>query len=137
MTSGAAAWRSAGVAKSSSARSSSWALPLGDLVRVDIELLRELGQGLIALQGGERHLGLEGGRDSVGAVSSAALLEGRTIVPSSRAEFSLNRLSYFPEPALRSGWTVAITPLYFTHLGNDITIINGKKPKIICSLCGH
>ena len=25
----------------------------------------------------------------------------------------------------------------FHHLGNDITIINGKKPKIICSLCGH
>ena len=23
------------------------------------------------------------------------------------------------------------------HLGNDITIINGKEPKIICSLCGH
>jgi hypothetical protein len=21
--------------------------------------------------------------------------------------------------------------------GNDITILNGKKPKIICSLCGH
>jgi hypothetical protein len=25
----------------------------------------------------------------------------------------------------------------FHNLGNDITIINGKKPKIICSLCGH
>jgi hypothetical protein len=26
----------------------------------------------------------------------------------------------------------------FGHfLGNDITILNGKKPKIICSLCGH
>jgi len=25
----------------------------------------------------------------------------------------------------------------FHHLGNDITIINGKEPKIICSLCGH
>jgi hypothetical protein len=26
----------------------------------------------------------------------------------------------------------------FGHfLGNDITIINGKNPKIICSLCGH
>ena len=26
----------------------------------------------------------------------------------------------------------------FGHfLGNDITIINGKKFKIICSLCGH
>jgi hypothetical protein len=25
----------------------------------------------------------------------------------------------------------------FHPLGNDITIINGKKPKIICSLCGH
>ena len=26
----------------------------------------------------------------------------------------------------------------FGHfLGNDITIINGKRPKIICSLCGH
>ena len=24
-----------------------------------------------------------------------------------------------------------------TYLGNDITIINGKEPKIICSLCGH
>jgi len=23
------------------------------------------------------------------------------------------------------------------HLGNDITIINGKEPKVICSLCGH
>jgi hypothetical protein len=23
------------------------------------------------------------------------------------------------------------------HLGNDITIINGKEPKIICSLCGY
>lgn len=23
------------------------------------------------------------------------------------------------------------------HLGNDITIFNGKNPKIICSLCGH
>ena len=22
-------------------------------------------------------------------------------------------------------------------LGNDITIMNGKEPKIICSLCGH
>ena len=26
---------------------------------------------------------------------------------------------------------------FFSNLGNDITIINGKKPKIICSLCGH
>jgi hypothetical protein len=25
----------------------------------------------------------------------------------------------------------------FHHLGNDITIVNGKDPKIICSLCGH
>ena len=26
----------------------------------------------------------------------------------------------------------------FGHfLGNDITIQNGKNPKIICSLCGH
>lgn len=26
----------------------------------------------------------------------------------------------------------------FGHfLGNDITIINGREPKIICSLCGH
>ena len=24
-----------------------------------------------------------------------------------------------------------------TNLGNDITILNGKEPKIICSLCGH
>ncbi len=24
-----------------------------------------------------------------------------------------------------------------TNLGNDITIINGRKFKIICSLCGH
>ena len=23
------------------------------------------------------------------------------------------------------------------HLGNDITIYNGKTPKIICSQCGH
>jgi len=23
------------------------------------------------------------------------------------------------------------------HLGNDITIFNGKNPKIICSLCGY
>jgi hypothetical protein len=23
------------------------------------------------------------------------------------------------------------------HLANDITVINGKKLKIICSLCGH
>ena len=23
------------------------------------------------------------------------------------------------------------------HLGNDITIYNGKIPKIICSQCGH
>ncbi len=26
----------------------------------------------------------------------------------------------------------------FGHfLGSDITILNGKEPKIICSLCGH
>lgn len=26
----------------------------------------------------------------------------------------------------------------FGHfLGNDITILNGREPKIICSLCGH
>jgi hypothetical protein len=26
----------------------------------------------------------------------------------------------------------------FGHfLGNDLTILNGKNPKIICSLCGH
>jgi hypothetical protein len=25
----------------------------------------------------------------------------------------------------------------FHPLGNDITILNGKNPKIICSLCGH
>ena len=24
-----------------------------------------------------------------------------------------------------------------SNLGNDITVINGKEPKIICSLCGH
>ena len=24
-----------------------------------------------------------------------------------------------------------------THLGNDVTIYNGKKFKIICSQCGH
>jgi predicted TPR repeat methyltransferase len=23
------------------------------------------------------------------------------------------------------------------NLGNDITIINGKEPRVICSLCGH
>ena len=23
------------------------------------------------------------------------------------------------------------------HLGNDITIYNGKRPTIICSQCGH
>jgi len=23
------------------------------------------------------------------------------------------------------------------NLGNDITIINGKEPKVICSLCSH
>jgi hypothetical protein len=23
------------------------------------------------------------------------------------------------------------------HLGNDITIYNGKSPKIICSVCGY
>jgi hypothetical protein len=39
-------------------------------------------------------------RDSVGVVSLSALLEGRLISASSRAEFSLKRLSYFPEPAL-------------------------------------
>jgi hypothetical protein len=26
---------------------------------------------------------------------------------------------------------------FFGHLGNDITILNGRNPKIICSLCGH
>ena len=25
----------------------------------------------------------------------------------------------------------------FHNLGNDITILNGKEPKTICSLCGH
>lgn len=25
----------------------------------------------------------------------------------------------------------------FHNLGNDITILNGKEPKVICSLCGH
>ena len=25
----------------------------------------------------------------------------------------------------------------FHPLGNDITILNGKEPRIICSLCGH
>ena len=25
----------------------------------------------------------------------------------------------------------------FHNLGNDVTILNGKGPKIICSLCGH
>jgi hypothetical protein len=25
----------------------------------------------------------------------------------------------------------------FHPLGNDITILNGKKPRIICSLCGY
>ena len=25
----------------------------------------------------------------------------------------------------------------FHHLGNDITIINGKEFKVICSLCSH
>ena len=33
-------------------------------------------------------------------------------------------------------WIVA-TKYRYSHLGNDITIINGKEPKIICSLCGH
>ena len=23
------------------------------------------------------------------------------------------------------------------HLGNNITVFNGKEPKIICSLCGY
>ena len=23
------------------------------------------------------------------------------------------------------------------HLGNDVTVINGKDPGVICSLCGH
>ena len=27
--------------------------------------------------------------------------------------------------------------LFRINLGNDITILNGKEPKIICSLCGH
>jgi hypothetical protein len=25
----------------------------------------------------------------------------------------------------------------FHNLGNDVTILNGNEPKIICSLCGH
>ena len=26
---------------------------------------------------------------------------------------------------------------WHTHLGNDVTIYNGKKLKIVCSLCGY
>lgn len=26
---------------------------------------------------------------------------------------------------------------FFHHLGNDVTIQNGKNIKVICSLCGH
>ena len=26
---------------------------------------------------------------------------------------------------------------FFHNLGNDITVINGREFKIICSLCGH
>src|SRR3954465_11637900 len=35
-------------------------LPLGDLVRVNVELLSKLGQRLVALYGGQSHLRLEG-----------------------------------------------------------------------------
>jgi len=34
-------------------------LPVRNLVRMDIELLCQLGRRLVALQGGNRHLGLE------------------------------------------------------------------------------
>ena len=34
-------------------------LPLRNLVRMHIELLRQFGQRLVALQGSDRHLGLE------------------------------------------------------------------------------
>src|SRR5215208_2661392 len=37
-------------------------LPLGDLVGMHIELLRQLGQGLLALHGGQGHFGLESRR---------------------------------------------------------------------------
>jgi hypothetical protein len=48
--------------KSFSSVSSPMRLPRRDLIGVDVELLRELSQGSIALQGRKRHLRLEGRR---------------------------------------------------------------------------
>ena len=46
--------------KRPAAPSSKLAFPLRDLVRMDIELLRQFGQRLLALDGGQSHLRLEG-----------------------------------------------------------------------------
>jgi hypothetical protein len=67
---------------------------------MDIVLLRELCQGPVAAQGRERHLGLERGCviPSGAFHGLLSLSDGEFSHPV--AEFSLKRLSYFPEPAL-------------------------------------
>ena len=63
------------------------------------------GQGAVPFQHGESHLGFERrGVIPSGPFHSLLSFPGHFLVPSSRAEFSLNRLSYFAGPAL-SGTT--------------------------------
>ena len=81
LTSGPAAWRSAGGRKEFQGPLQELTLPLGDLVRVDVELLREFGQGLVSLQGRQGYLGLErGGVIPSGAFHPLLSFPGRLFV---------------------------------------------------------
>ena len=77
------------------------ALPIGDLVGMDIELLRQFGQRFLALDRGQRHLGLECRRMRPAASLRHPMLLIRSENPRrSQAENPLNLLSEFAGPAL-------------------------------------
>src|SRR4051812_10171941 len=71
-------------------------LPLGDLVGMNVELLRQLGQRLLALDGGQSHLRLES-RCVVPTWSSGHCFScAARILAAFRQKLHLSRCSVFP-----------------------------------------
>jgi hypothetical protein len=77
-------------------------LPLHDRIRVNVEALRKLGDGLIALDRCDRHLRFEGRRVVSAGTAHDDLLLSRGFFAPQRGKSSHNDQSSFPGPPLTS-----------------------------------
>src|SRR5919112_2546433 len=76
-------------------------LPLGDLVGMHIELLRQLGQGLLAFKSGQGHFGLESRRVVPAGSLAYCFSCSAAIVAALRQKLYLSRCPNFPSQLLR------------------------------------